>query len=149
MRESGAKCGILLDASGSLLVRKGFTLIREIENLCALIAASRATTQAIAQILGQNEISVIFHQGMGDHIHTTDVGEKAMLTLIFDDRADLDEIHKVASKRVAELIPLLETTTESGAAHPLKIENLRSEADKKLGSLFPTPSEGDAQTQTG
>ena len=89
LRESGAKCGLLIEPNGRLLVRKGFTLIREIENLAVLIAASRATTQAIGKILGQEEISVIFHQGSGDHIHSADVGDQAILTLIFDDRADL------------------------------------------------------------
>lgn len=143
LRDSGAKCGILIDASGHLLIRKGFTLIREIENLCALIAASRASTRAIARILGQDEISVIFHQGSGDHIHSTDVGSRAILTLIFDDRADLAQIQKVASERVRQIGPLLEPDENLENHDATAIENLKDEADKKMGALLA----GDAENE--
>ncbi len=136
LRDSGAKCGILIDTSGHPLVRKGFTLIREIDNLCALIAASRATTRAIARILGQDEISVIFHQGAGDHLHSTDVGERAILTLIFDDRADLAQIQAVASERVRLLIPMLEPEAGGEDKAAAGLENLQDRADKRLDALF-------------
>lgn len=136
LRDSGAKCGLLIDLSGHLLVRKGFTLIREIENLCVLIAAQRATTRAIARILGQEDISVIYHQGSGDHIHTTDVGDQAIFTLLFDDRADLAVIQRVTSRGVPQIAALLTEGGEAPASALTSIQNLQMQADKSLDRLF-------------
>lgn len=150
LRASGAKCGLLIDASGHLLVRKGFTLLREIENLCVLISASRATTRAIAQILGQEEISVIFHQGAGEHIHSTDVGDQAIMTLVFDDRADLARLQRVAREGARRIAPLLAAEADPGKTANLNVENLGSEADKKLDELFAVGDvdEDDPQSST-
>lgn len=136
LRESGAKCGILTDRSGHILIRKGFTLIREIENLCALIAASRATTREIARILGQDKISVIFHQGAGDQIHSIDVGDHAILALLCDDRAELARLQSVVSQKVPVIAELLASALAEAATTVTKIENLTAEADKAFDMLF-------------
>lgn len=136
LRDSGAKCGLLIDLSGHLLIRKGFTLIREIENLCVLIAAQRATTREIAQILGQEEISVIYHQGSGDHIHTSDVGQSAIFTLLFDDRADLAKVQEIASHRIPEIARLLAESEPDQRPDTSRIQNLRTQADKSLDQLL-------------
>lgn len=141
LRQSGAKCGLLIDSSGNLLIRKGFTLIREIDNLCALISASRATTQAISAILGQ-KISMIFHQGAGDHIHNTDVGDLAILTLIFDDRASLSQIRDVTLEYAPKLRDLLEDCDLDPDHVRGGIEKLQARADKMLEGVF---DEGEAK----
>lgn len=136
LRDCEAKCGLLIDLSGHLLIRKGFTLIREIENLCVLIAAQRATTREIAHILGQNDISVFYHQGSGDHLHTSDVGNQAIFALLFDDRAELDQIQRVTSTRVPEIAALLAEGRDRPDGVNSSIQNLQAEADKSLDQLF-------------
>ena len=144
LRDSGAKCGLLMDSGGRLLIRKGFTLIREIDSLCALIAAQRATTREIAKILGQQNLSVVFYQGSGDHLHSTDVGDRAILTLIFDDRADLSKIQKIASERVSKIEPLLKPADGEDAGKKPGIDNLRLQADKRLDVILgSTPATGE------
>ncbi len=145
LRDSRAKCGLLIDPSGHLLIRKGFTLIREIENLCVLIAAQRATTREIAQILGQDDVSVIYHQGSGDHIHTSDIGKSAIFTLLYDDRADLAEIQEVTTRRLPEIAQILAESEPDQSSGNSRIQNLRSQADKSLDQLLSTgPSDGGA-----
>lgn len=143
LRDSGAKCGLLIDFSGHLLIRKGFTLIREIENLCVLIAAQRATTREIAQILGQEEISVIYHQGSGDHIHTSDVGKSAIFTLLYDDRTDLARVQEVTSGRTPEIARLLAESEPDQRSDTSRIQNLRSQADKSLDELLGADRSGE------
>jgi predicted regulator of Ras-like GTPase activity (Roadblock/LC7/MglB family) len=147
LRDSGAKCGLLIDVTGHLLIRKGFTLIREIENLCVLIAAQRATTREIARVLGQDEISVIYHQGSGDHIHTTDAGPLAIFTLLFDERADLFQLQRTVNRRVPEIAALLAQSGSSGGAEPSKIQDLRSQADKSLDKMFGSGAGGDRSAE--
>lgn len=149
LRESGAKCGLLIDSSGYLLIRKGFSLIQEIESLCALIAASRASTREIARILDQEEISVIYHQGSGDHIHSTDVGKHAILTLIFDDRADLATIRKVVTQRIGVIDELLNNSLLDTQTRTKGIQNLRDNADKTLDALFQGEEGDGSMADTG
>lgn len=149
LRQSGAKCGILMDRSGNVLIRKGFTLIREIENLCALIAASRATTREIARILGQDRISVIFHQGAGDQIHSVDIGEEAVLALLFDERAELARLQAVVNERVPAIGAILKAALDETPTTVTKIENLQSEADKTFDDLFEEPGAGEAREAAG
>jgi hypothetical protein len=136
LRDSRAKCGLLIDPSGHLLIRKGFTLIREIENLCVLIAAQRATTREIAHILGQDEISVIYHQGSGDHLHTSDVGKIAIFTLLYDDRADLANVQEITARRLPEIARILTESEPAQRSDISRIQNLRSQADKSLDQLL-------------
>jgi predicted regulator of Ras-like GTPase activity (Roadblock/LC7/MglB family) len=148
LQSSGAKCGLLIDSGGNILARKGFTLIREIENLAVLIAAGRATTREIARILGQEALSVIFHQGSGDHIHSTDVGQGAILTLIFDDRADIGKIQKMSAARRDRLADLLQASRRGNFSPLPSIENLRRQADKRLSELFVAPSDSTKEART-
>ncbi len=139
LRDGGAKCGLLMDVNGNLMVRKGFTLIREIESLCVLIAATRRTTREMARILGQDDISIIFHQGTGDHVHSTDVGKNAVLTLLFDDRADIAALQRVVRERLPDLERLLQPEPGLETAELGEMKNLKARAEDKLGKVLGTP----------
>lgn len=139
LKESGAKCGLLIDSSGQLLIRTGFSVIQEIDNLCVLIAASRATSRAIGAILGQEHITVIFHQGSGDHLHSTDIEDRAILTLIFDDRAELSRLQNAAQAKAGHIAALLEEDRdEPGDAEERArgLEDVGRMADKRLETVF-------------
>lgn len=146
LKQSGAKCGLLIDSAGQLLVRTGFSVIQEIEDLCVLIAASRATSRAIGAILGQEHITVIFHQGSGDHLHSTDVEDRAILTLIFDDRADLSRLQSVAQAeagRIATLLAEDHDDPEDARERARGLEDVGRRADKRLETVFEAGSQDD------
>jgi hypothetical protein len=62
----------------------------------------------------------------------------AILTLIFDDRADLTRIREVTLKWVPQLRRLLEDCDLDPETVRGSIQKLRADADKRLESVFGT-----------
>ena len=63
IKESEAKCALLVDKDGHLITRQGFTHTLDTTALAALLAGSFASTKEIARLVGEPEFSVLFHQG--------------------------------------------------------------------------------------
>ncbi|HEY3412894.1 MAG TPA: roadblock/LC7 domain-containing protein [Armatimonadota bacterium] len=103
LRESEAKCAILVDRDGQMLARQGFTQDLDTVSLAALTAGAIASTQEIARLLGEPEFTVLFHQGQREHIHFSLVGTRAIMMSVFDDRTTIGLIRLVASKAVGLL----------------------------------------------
>lgn len=103
LRESEAKCAILVDRDGQMLARQGFTQDLDTVSLAALTAGAIASTQEIARLLGEPEFAVLFHQGVHDHIHFSLVGSRAIMMTVFDDRTTIGLIRLVAANTVGLL----------------------------------------------
>ena len=103
LRESQARCAILVDRDGQMLARQGFTQDLDTVSLAALTAGAIASTQEIARLLGEPEFTVLFHQGQREHIHFSLVGSRAIMMSVFDDRTTIGLIRLVASKTVGLL----------------------------------------------
>ncbi|MCC6546730.1 roadblock/LC7 domain-containing protein [Candidatus Sumerlaeota bacterium] len=107
LKQSEAKCAILVDADGKCLAKKGFTANIDTDALAALIAGSFASTRAMAKLVGETDFSVLFHQGERDHIHNILVDNNTILTVIFDDRTTIGMVRlysKECSKSLKETI---------------------------------------------
>ncbi len=89
LKQSEAKCAMLVDADGKCLAKKGFTANIDTDALAALIAGSFSSTRAMAKLVGETDFSVLFHQGERDHIHNILVDNNTILTVIFDDRTTI------------------------------------------------------------
>lgn len=86
LKQSEAKCAILVDVDGKCLAKKGFTQNVDTDALAALIAGSFSSTRAMAKLVGEADFSVLFHQGEKEHIHNVLVDDDTILTVVFDDR---------------------------------------------------------------
>ncbi|HMZ51371.1 roadblock/LC7 domain-containing protein [Candidatus Sumerlaeota bacterium] len=107
LKQSEAKCAMLVDADGKCLAKKGFTANIDTDALAALIAGSFASTRAMAKLVGETDFSVLFHQGERDHIHNILVDNNTILTVIFDDRTTIGMVRlysKECSKSLKETI---------------------------------------------
>ncbi len=107
LKQSEAKCAILVDADGKCLAKKGFTQNIDTDALAALIAGSFASTRAMASLVGESDFSVLFHQGEKDHIHNILVDNDTILTVIFDDRTTIGMVRlysKEGTKAIRETL---------------------------------------------
>src|ERR1044072_8200365 len=68
---SGAKCALLIDKDGHMVAKTGIVRDFDIDTIAALVAGSFAATREMARILGEEEFSVVFHQGQRDNIQLT------------------------------------------------------------------------------
>jgi predicted regulator of Ras-like GTPase activity (Roadblock/LC7/MglB family) len=136
MRLSGAKCSLLIDKEGHLIAQRGTTQTFDTDTISALAAGSFAATKEMAKLLGEEEFSVLFHQGKRDSIQLVLVGERMLLAIVFDDRTTIGMV-RLYGREVAEQ---LTTITGEAAKRPSQGQDVSEEygaaGKKKLDDLF-------------
>jgi predicted regulator of Ras-like GTPase activity (Roadblock/LC7/MglB family) len=83
---AGVRTALLIDSAGNIIVdvtREGYTEVIDALSLAALTAASLAATTQIAQIIGEEDFSILFHKGENTNIHFSRVGDNLILVSIF------------------------------------------------------------------
>ena len=96
--ESGAGAALLIDRSGQLLAMDGVSQALDAVSISALAAAAFSSTAAMAQLLGEPEFSVLFHEGTKRSIHVSTVDDAAILLAIFDERTTVGMVRLFAGE---------------------------------------------------
>ena len=88
-RDACAKAVFLVDKNGQLLATSGETGDMDTTSLASLTAGNIAATGGLAQLLGEKEFAIQFHEGERDNVHISLVGQRVILVIIFDERSSL------------------------------------------------------------
>ncbi|ANM31170.1 dynein regulation protein LC7 [Acidobacteria bacterium Mor1] len=115
-QESNAKLTFLIDKNGQQLARSGELDGVDPTSLASLTAGNVAATDGLAQLIGEREFSILFHEGERDNLHINVVGGKTVLLVRFDERSSLGLVRLRVKKATAELTPILEEIAERVAA---------------------------------
>lgn len=132
-----AKCAILVDREGHPVTKKGFTKAFNVDSIAALVAGSFAATRQMANMLGEPEFSVLFHEGKNENIHIGLVAERALVVVIFDDRTTLGMVRLYAeelTRKLTETMVEAQGRHEGEAAGPGK--EYEQAAEKALDDFF-------------
>ncbi len=135
---SQAKCVLMVDREGHLVTKKGFTRSFDSTSLSALVAASFASTKAMAEVLGESQFLVLSHQGQNEHIHIAAVAGRALLVIVFDDRTTLGMVRLYAgevSNKVSEALSKAEERNKTRAPQRLRAD-FETDAEKRLADFF-------------
>lgn len=136
IKESEAKCALLVDKDGHLITRQGFTHTLDTTALAALLAGSYASTKEIARLVGEPEFSVLFHQGKKDHIHISLIGERTIMVVIFDDRTTIGMI-RLYAKEVGETLKQIMDGSHDRPNASIELgSEFADSADEKLDDIF-------------
>lgn len=106
LKLSDSKCNILIDKEGHMVTKAGTTGDIDLQSVSALVAGSYAATREMARLLGEDEFSVLFHQGKKDSIQLTLVGDRTLLATLFDERTTIGMVRlyaKEASEKLATI----------------------------------------------
>jgi predicted regulator of Ras-like GTPase activity (Roadblock/LC7/MglB family) len=140
LKLSNAKCAMLIDKEGHLVTRQGVTRDIELDTIAALVAASFAATKEMARVLGEDEFSVLFHQGKTDNIQLSIVGDRTLLTVIFDEATTVGMVRLYSAetaKRMSELFAKHEREMAAGAKPRADLaQGFADTAKGKLDDLF-------------
>lgn len=134
-RDSLARSIFLLDKNGQILVAVGDIKDIDTTSLASLVAGTTAATSSLAQLLGEEEFPVHFHEGKKDNVHISLVGDEHILTVIFDERSSLGLVRlrvKRASGRMLEVFEEVEQRDNSSSEADLFSEI----TDEDIENLF-------------
>lgn len=136
LRLSGAKCALLIDKEGHLVTKRGELRTIDIDTISALVAGSFAATKEMARLLGEDEFTAMFHQGERDNIQLSLVGDRTLLTILFDDRTTVGMVRLYAGETAKKLADVYRDLVERPAQDAGLGEDYGSEASKTLDKLF-------------
>jgi len=108
LKQSAAKCALLIDKDGHMVTQRGYTKQIDLDTISALVAGSFAATREMAKLLGEEEFSALFHQGKSDNIQLSLVGDRALLTAIFDDATTVGMVRLYAAEAAKRLATLFQ-----------------------------------------
>ena len=133
----GARCALLIDKEGHLVTRRGESVGSSVESISALIAGSFAATKEMARQLGEDEFSILFHQGARDSIQLQLVGDRTLLAVLFDQRTNLGLVRFYAQETSRQLAAIFADM----AARPQPEDSglskdFRQDASDALDKLF-------------
>jgi len=103
LKNANAQCALLVDKDGHLVTKEGQSATFDVDTISALVAGSFAATKQMAKLLGEEEFSIMFHQGKKDNIQLSVVGDRTILAVIFDDRTTLGMVRLYSSQVSAKL----------------------------------------------
>ena len=103
LKNANAQCALLVDKDGHLVTKEGQSATFDVDTISALVAGSFAATKQMAKLLGEEEFSIMFHQGKKDNIQLSVVGERTILAVIFDDRTTLGMVRLYSSQVSSKL----------------------------------------------
>ena len=137
LKLSQARCALVIDKEGHMVTRVGEVGDLDLDTISALVAGSFAATKEMAKVLGEVEFADLFHQGKNESIQLLLVGDRTLLTVIFDKSTTVGMVRLYANevgKKLAELF------LKASDRKPKKTERIgkdfEASAKSKLDDLF-------------
>lgn len=138
LRESNSRYALLLDRKGFVLAHKEAIWAPRppaLDSLATLIASNAAATQALAKMLGEAKFNELVHQGKDHGIYAEEIGDVALLVVIFDSSATIGRV-KLYGKRAVQA---LEVVAKESIVDPKEMgidASYQEGANKLLDELF-------------
>ena len=140
VRETNSKFALLVDRSGQLISTQGDTDRMDSLSFASLSAGNYAATSELAKILGQEEFSLLFHQGTAESIHLSVVSNRIIMVVVFDNKTTLGLVRLRVKKAVEELTGIfnhifLKVSERGHTPAPLG-DSFSSVAESEIDNLF-------------
>jgi predicted regulator of Ras-like GTPase activity (Roadblock/LC7/MglB family) len=116
LKKSAAKCALLVDQDGHMITSAGRTSEVDLDTISALVAGAFAATKALAHQFGEKEFAALFHQGRAGNIQLSLVGDRALLTALFEDNTTIGMVRLYASEAAKRLTHLFQRKAAGGVA---------------------------------
>lgn len=113
-QEANARAIFLIDRTGQQIAAAGEVEQFDTTSLASLTAGNVAATDGLAKLIGEREFSVLFHEGLRDHIHISIVAKRAILLVIFDERSSLGLVRLRVKRSSQEMEQIFEDMSRKG-----------------------------------
>jgi len=131
--DASAKIVFLIDKNGTLLASVGDAFGFDTTSLASLAAGNIAATGGLANLIGEKEFSILFHEGERDNMHLSVVAERLILVIVFDRRSSVGLVRLRVRKASERLAAVMAVAVAASDAELGGVEEL-TEAD--IESLF-------------
>lgn len=131
--DASAKVAFLVDKDGTLLASAGDAVGFDTTSLASLAAGNIAATGGLANLIGEKEFSILFHEGERDNMHLSVVADRLILVVVFDRRSSVGLVRLRVRQATARFMAIMAVAMAANEAEIGAVEEL-TEAD--IESLF-------------
>jgi len=139
VKKANAQSALVIDKEGHMVARQGF-FKQDSSALSALVSGSFASTREVARLLGEPEFRVLFHQGQGQSIHITLLGERTLCVTVFGSAVKAGMIQVLCKELAVQLEAILNEAAKRKPEDQEKNEGLgktfSDEMKNQLDALF-------------
>ncbi len=131
-RDANARVVFVIDKNGQLIASCGDVERLDATSLASLVAGEIAATGGLAQLIGEKDFSVLFHEGVNDNLHISLVAGRMILVVIFDRRSSLGLVRlrvKKASEELGRILEALIARSSLPGANPAFSEITEEDID--------------------
>lgn len=136
LRESNARCALLVDRTGQLVTTAGDTPSFDPTAFASLTAADFSANDQLARMIGEDEFASLVHQGERESMFLADVGKRVILVVLFDQRATLGLVKLKARSVVDQLARVLDDMFNRVGSGPAPEQRLLEGAEDEIDRLF-------------
>jgi len=122
LRESHARCALLVDRAGQLVATVGEAPRHggfDATAFASLTAADFSANDQLAKLIGERDFSTLFHQGERESMYLADVARRVILVVLFDNTTTLGLVRLKLRGVVGELTARFEVVFTRDAAPAL------------------------------
>ncbi len=131
--DASAKVVFLVDKDGTLLASAGDSVGFDTTSMASLAAGNIAATGGLANLIGEKEFSILFHEGERDNMHLSVVADRIILVVVFDRRSSVGLVRLRVRQAAARFTAIMAVALAASEAEADGVEEL-TEAD--IESLF-------------
>jgi predicted regulator of Ras-like GTPase activity (Roadblock/LC7/MglB family) len=136
LRESNARCALLVDRTGQLVITVGDTPQFDPTAFASLTAADFSANDQLARMIGEAEFASLVHQGERESMLLADVAKRVILVVLFDQRATLGLVKLKAKPVVEQLSRVLEDMFNRVRTGPAAQQRVLEGAEDEIDRLF-------------
>jgi len=108
--EMGVHCVIFIDMAGNLVVNLDDGAIKhDVYSLAALAAGNFGAVSAMAQMIGEEDFSLLFHKGEKESIHFSKVLADFLLIIIFGHEISLGLLRLKVTESIEKIEKILKS----------------------------------------
>lgn len=136
LKESNARCAMLVDRTGQLLASVGESLSFDPAAFASLTAADFSANDQLAKMIGEPEFASLFHQGEKESMYLADVARRVILVVLFDERTTVGMVRLRVKQTVLDLAKLFDEMFSRAADPGEKKAGLLEGAEDEIDKLF-------------
>jgi predicted regulator of Ras-like GTPase activity (Roadblock/LC7/MglB family) len=138
--EANSKFVFLMDKNGQSIASSGALSDADPTALASLAAGNVAATEGLAELIGENKFSTLFHEGRSESLHISLISNKVILLVIFDEHSSLGlvrlRVEQCSSELEEAVEEMVSRTKEETAAAPVPSAGLAEITDEDIDALF-------------
>ncbi|RKZ09206.1 hypothetical protein DRQ25_07225 [Candidatus Fermentibacteria bacterium] len=148
VKRSEAITALLISREGICISKVGNVETLNSTALAALVAGMFAATKEVANIVGEEQFSILLQQGEKRHIHISLIGQRSMMIVVFEDYRRIGRVRHEARAISPDLVRLLESRDKSRKedADDISVPEFREYALNLIDRIFVVGEEEDASS---